>query len=510
MFKKFLTVSGFTALSRLTGFLRDFVMAFVLGAGMASDAFMAAFRLPNTFRSIFGEGAFNNAFVPRFARLNTAEGRDKAAEFADDIYSWQMAAQLFLLAVAFLAMRQIVLVLAPGFSDHPGQMELTVRLSQITFPYLIMTVSSVQLSAMLNAVGRFAAGAAWSILLNLTMMATLMLAGLFPSAAYAAAWGVFLGGVVQLGFIVWAAGRQALRLRVRIPRWTPQVKEFMLALGAATIGSASVPISVLVDTQLASLLPSGGLTALYYADRINQLPTGTLAIALGTVLLPEISNLLAKGEVAAANALQNRSAALGLLLTLPFVAAFFLIPDVLMAPFAHGKFDRAAAALAAQALAAYGAGIPAFVLIRSVSATFYARGDTLTPVKAVIGGAIVNIALKLILVLGFHAGVAGLAAGTAVGAWVNVASLYVLARRQKLLHLETSFLTALGPILLAAAACGAAAWGGAMLVPLPVHPSLGHDLMRLAAAGFLGALGYLAVVLPARRLLPLEALRRRR
>lgn len=507
MFKRFLTVSGFTALSRATGFLRDFVMAFVLGAGMASDAFMAAFRLPNTFRSIFGEGAFNNAFVPRFARLNTQEGRAAAAAFADEIYSWQMAAQAVLLIVALAAMRWIVLLLAPGFSGHPGQYDLTVSLSRITFPYLIMTVSSVQLSAMLNAVGKFAAAAAWSILLNVAMMVTLLLAGSFPSAAYAAAWGVFLGGVVQLSFIAWAAGRQALRLKVHIPRWTPQVKEFLLALGAATLGSASVPISVLIDTQLASLLPSGGLTALYYADRINQLPTGTLAIALGTVLLPEISNLLAKGDVKAANFLQNRSAALGLLLTLPFVAAFLLVPDAIMAPFAHGKFDRAAAHMAALALAAYGAGIPAFVLIRSVSATFYARGDTLTPVRAVVLGAVVNIALKLILVLGFHAGVEGLATGTAVGAWVNVGSLYVMARTQKLLRIEPVFWRALLPSLLAAAFAGLAAYGGLKLYA-PAHPGLGQDLLRLGVAVACALVGYLAVVIALRRRLPLAALRR--
>lgn len=510
MFKKFLTVSGFTALSRITGFLRDFVMAFVLGAGMASDAFMAAFRLPNTFRSIFGEGAFNNAFVPRFARINTAEGCEEAARFADDVYSWQIAAQLALLIAAFAAMHWIVLILAPGFSGHPGQTDLTVALSKITFPYLIMTVSSVQLSAMLNAVGKFAAGAAWSILLNVTMMVTLFLAPYFPSAAYAAAWGVFLGGVAQLLFIAVAAGRQALRLRVHIPRWTPRVKDFMLALGAATLGSAAVPISVLVDTQLASVLPSGGLTALYYADRINQLPTGTLAIALGTVLLPEISNLLAKGEFKQANFLQNRSAALGLLLTLPFVAAFFLIPDAIMSPFAHGKFDRAAAHVAALALAAYGAGIPAFVLIRSVSATFYARGDTLTPVKAIVGGAAVNIALKLILVLGFHAGVAGLAAGTAAGAWVNVGSLYALARKQKLLSVEPVFWRALPVTLLAAAVAGAGAWFGTGLITQPMHPGLMHDLMRLGIAMGLACAGYLTVVLAFRRRLPLTAMRRRR
>ncbi|MGB8601473.1 MAG: murein biosynthesis integral membrane protein MurJ [Rhizomicrobium sp.] len=504
MFKRLLTVSGFTALSRLTGFLSSMVMAYVLGAGMASDAFMAAFRLPNTFRSIFGEGAFNNAFLPRYAAINTREGAVEAARFADEIYSWQIAAQLFLLVVAMVAMRWIIAILAPGFSAHPGQAELAAELSRITFPYLIMTVSSVQLSAMLNAVGKFAAAAAWSILLNLTMMACLFGASWFPSAAHAAACGVFIGGVVQLAFIATAAARQTLRLHIRLPRWTPRVKEFLLALGSATVGSASVQISVFIDTVIASFLPIGGLTALYYADRINQLPTGTLAIALGTVLLPEMANLLAKGDRAGADAAQNRSAALGLLLTLPFVAVFFLIPDVIMrALFAHGHFDAAAAQLSAMALAGYGVGLPAFVLIRSVSATFYARGDTNSPMRATLLAFAVNIALKFVFVWGFGLGVAGIALGTAIGAWINVTSLVVMARRQSLITIGPVFTRSLIPSVLAAVVAGAGAWAGALLGHYVAAAGLWHDLSALFGAIVLSVAGYLVVVAVFRHRLPL-------
>lgn len=508
MFKRLLTVSGFTALSRLTGLMRDFIMAYVLGAGIASDAFMAAFRLPNTFRSIFGEGAFNNAFLPRFARINTAEGEDAAARFADEIYSWQVVVQLVLLVAALIAMRWIVLIMAAGFSARPDQLSLAVDLSRITFPYLIMTVSSVQLSAMLNAVGKFAAAAAWSILLNLTMMVTLALSHWFPAPAYAAAWGVVLGGVVQLGFIGIAAARQSLHLRIRVPRWSPAVKDFFWAFGAATIGSASVPISVLIDTQIASFLPAGNLTALYYADRINQLPTGTLAIALGTVLLPEISNLLAVGKAEQANAVQNRSGALGLLLTLPFVAAFFAIPEAIVAPFAHGKFDMSAAHTVAVALEAYGIGIPAFVLIRSVSATFYARGDTLTPARATLWAFAVNVALKFVFVLGFNMGVAGIALGTAAGAWVNLGQLFFLARKQKLLSLTPLFTRSLLPTLLAAAVTGVGAFYGQQIASLFLpHHGMAFDMARIVIAMIAGGVPYLAVIVLFRRALPLAKVR---
>lgn len=509
MFKRLLTVSGFTALSRLTGFLSSMVMAYVMGAGPASDAFMAAFRFPNTFRSVFGEGAFNNAFLPRYAAINTTQGQAEAQRFADEIYSWQIVAQLFLLAVALLAMRWIIAIIAPGFSAQPGQAELAAELTRITFPYLIMTVSSVQLSAMLNARGKFAAAAAWSILLNLTMMVCLFLASWFPSAAHAAACGVFIGGVVQLAFIAAAAARQSLHLRIRLPRWTPRVKEFMAALGSATIGSASVQISVFIDTVLASFLP-GALTALYYADRINQLPTGTLAIALGTVLLPEMSNLLAKGDRAGADAAQNRSAALGLLLTLPFVAVFFLIPDVIMrALFAHGHFDVAAAHLSAMALAAYGIGLPAFVLIRSVSATFYARGDTNSPMRATLIAFTVNVMLKFLFVWGMGMGVAGIALGTAAGAWINLIGLVVMAQRQHLISIGPVFRRSLVPSVLAAIVAGGGAWAGAQLGLTFVSVRMWQDVAALSGAVLLSITLYMLVVFLFRHQLPVPGRRRR-
>ena len=238
----------------------------------------------------------------------------------------------------------------------------------------------------------------------------------------------FAAGILQLLFIVWAASRSGLTLRISWPRWTKDVREFMGALGAATFGSASVQIGLFVDTLIASFLPSGDLTALYYADRINQLPMGTLGIAIGTVLLPEMSMRLARDDRAGADEAQNRAAALGLYLTLPFVAAFFAIPAIIMRGlFAHGAFHLQAADISADALMAYGVGLPAFVLVRCVSPAFYARGDTATPVRATIASVAVNVALKFALVWGFHFGAVGIALGTSVAAWVNVGVLVYMA-----------------------------------------------------------------------------------
>ncbi len=506
MFKRLLSVGGFTLLSRVTGFFRDVLMASVLGKGALSDAFLVAFRFPNYFRAIFGEGTLNPAFLPRYAALHAKGKHEEAARFGDDVYSWQILTQAIVLIAALAAMPWLVRLLAPGFVNQPGQVELATTLSRITFPYLILTVVVVQLSAMLNAIEKFWAAAAWSNFLNLAMIATLLLTPWFPNAAYAAAWGVLLGGVTQLAFMLWAAARDGVVLHLHLPHWTPEIKEFFVAVGAVTFGTASVTISPFVDTIIASLLPSGSLTALYYGDRINQLPLGVLGLALGTVLLPEMSTRLAKGDVAGSDAAQNRAASLALLLALPFVLVFLFIPDTIMrAIFAHGAFNREAAAQAAVALMAYGIGLPAMVLVRITASTFYARHDTGTPARATVTSIASNIAIKLVLVLGFHLGIEGIALGTAIGAWVNVGMLTWYGRRKGLLHVQPSFRRALFPIVLAAAAAGAGAWGGATLAAmgLQLHSHSLSDLVSLLAAGVVGCAGYGVVVLVFRRRLPI-------
>jgi len=508
MFRRLLSVGGFTLLSRITGFARDALLAWTLGSGILSDAFFVAFLFPNYFRAIFGEGTINPAFLPRYAALHAKGEKAAAAKFANDVFSWQMAAQILLLALATIFMPTIIRILAPGFASNPEQFALTVGLARVTFPYLILTLVAVQLSAMLNAIDRFWAAAAWSNLLNLSMIATLIAWHWFPNAAYAAAWGVLAGGVAQLIFIVWAGAREGLWLRLSWPRWTPEIKEFFVAFAAVTVGAASVVIAPFIDTILASYLPVGSRTALYYADRINQLPLGVLGIALGTVLLPEMSARLARGDNSGSSAAQNRSAATSLLLTLPFMAAFIAIPGTIMrAVFVHGAFDAGAARLAALALAAYGVGLPAMALVRIVASTFYARHDTITPARATVTALASNIILKLLFVWGLHLGVAGLALGTALGAWINVGILTWFGRSRALLAIESIFVRALPPALLAALATGAGAWAGARLGEgaMPGHYG---DVAALIGALICASLGYGAALLLFRDRLPLGRLAR--
>src|SRR5271154_661820 len=496
MFKRLLSVGGFTLLSRITGFLRDMLMAWYLGKGVLSDAFIVAFLFPNYFRSIFGEGTLNPAFLPRYAALWAKGEKNAAALFADRVFSWQMSVQFVVLILAMAFMPTLMLVLAPGFADNPGQLQLTVELARITFPYLILTLVAIQISAMLNAIEKFWAAAAWSNFQNLGMIATLLASHWFPNAAYAAAWGLLLGGFAQLFFMLWAGGRDGISLRLTWPRWTPEIKEFFVALGAVTVGATSYLIAPFIDTVIASLLPVGSRTALYYADRINQLPLGVLGIALGVVLLPEMSSRLALGDRAGSDSAQNRSAAMSLLLTLPFMAAFVAIPDTIVrAIFQHGAFDKDAAALSAIALATYGVGLPAMAMTRIFQATFYARHDTGTPARITVTAIAVNIALKFLLVWGFHLGIAGIALGTSLGAWTNVGLLALVGHRRGLLKLDGGFWGSLIPSALAGLATAAVAystvrWGGQALHAVPFRQVV---LLGLAIAA--SGIAYGAVVL---------------
>ena len=520
MFKRLLSFGSLTLLSRITGFIRDILMASILGHGALSDAFVGvAFKFPNYFRAVFGEGTINPAFLPRYAALRAKGENDSAARFGNEVYSWQMVTQLALLIVALAAMPWILRVIAPGFTARPEQLQLATALSRITFPYLLLTVVAVQLSAMLNANDKFWASAAWSNFLNLTMIGALFAAPWFPNAAYAVAWGVLAGGVLQWVFIVWAAARHGLRLKFRWPRWNAEIKEFFVAVGAVTVGTASITLSPFIDTILASLMATGSMTALYYADRTNQLPLGVLGIALGTVLLPEMSTRLAKGDVAGSDAAQNRAAATTLLLTLPFLAVFLAVPATIMsAIFAHGAFNRAAAELSATALAAYGLGLPAMVLVRIVASTFYARHDTATPARATVTSILSNIAVKVLLVFVFNFGVAGIALGTAFGAWVNVGMLTWFSRRAGLLKIDKGFRRAVVPAVLAGLAAGigayvGAAWANAFPVTSGVRLWFVHlsaatfkDELALAMAIVIGCIAYGATVLMLRRRLPLSRL----
>src|SRR5579872_6495598 len=428
MFKKILTVGGYTLLSRLTGFLRDIMLAAILGAGPAADAFFVAFRLPNHFRAIFAEGAFNAAFIPAYARIRTQDGKDAAALFGDRIFTLLLATQVVLLALALVFTPQVIDVLAPGFSREPQQFALAVSLTRVTFPYLLLITLVTLWGGILNALHRFAAAAAAPILLNIAMIATLAASKLFGGAAFAAAFGVLISGVLQALLVGGDTARAGVFTGFRALRLDSDVRRFFAALLPATIGSAGTQLALFADTIIASFLTTGAISALYYADRIDQLPIGVIGIAVGTVLLPEMTQRIAAGDHAGARSAQNRAIEFALLLAVPCIVAFLIVPDIIMRGlFMRGRFTSGDADAAALTLMAYTVGLVPFVLIRSVVAPFLARGDTFTPMKAALIGTAVNIAFKVAL-MGSLAQV-GLALATAIGAWINFVLVLFWAAR---------------------------------------------------------------------------------
>ncbi|MGO9357771.1 MAG: murein biosynthesis integral membrane protein MurJ [Xanthobacteraceae bacterium] len=494
MLGRIFTVGGYTLLSRLTGFARDIMLAAILGAGPMADAFFVALRLPNHFRAIFAEGAFNAAFVPAYAHVHGEEGEAAARLFSDRIFTLLFGSQVVLLAVAWVFMPQAMSLLAPGFTDDPAQRQLAIELTRITFPYLLLITLVTLYGGILNVMHRFASAAAAPIFLNLSMMATLALAAWFPGAGHAAAWGVLISGVLQYFLLAGDVARQGVLPNFAPLRLDRDVRAFFAALGPATLGSMGTQVALFADTIIATFLPAGALSALYYADRLNQLPIGVIGIAIGTVLLPDMSRRLTSSDHAGAMAAQRRAFEFTLLFSVPFVAAFLAVPGTLMrAMFARGAFTRADAAAAAATLAAYAVGLIPFVLIRSAVATFYARKDTATPVKAALTGVAINVALKIALV-GALAQV-GLALATAVGAWVNLLLVIGFAVRAGYLEFDKALRLSLAKFAVTGLGLAAVLWAVDHLVPaLLLNVAHLRDELALGTLVLAGAIAYAAAV----------------
>jgi putative peptidoglycan lipid II flippase len=430
MVRGILTVGGWTMASRLLGFARDILIAAMLGAGPVADAFFVANRLPNLFRRLFGEGAFNAAFVPAFAGILESEGRAEAASFAGQAAS-VMAFWLFgltLLAEAF--MPQVLAVIAPGFSDIPAKFHLAVTLSRIAFPYMPLICLTALVSGVLNGLDRFAAAAAAPIVYNLTSIAFMLgLAGVVPTEGHALALGVSVSGVLQLGLVLWAARRAGMALPLPRPRLTPRVRLLLRRMTPGLLGAGVTQLNLSIDVIIGSLLPPGTVSVLYYADRVNQLPLGTIGAAVGTALLPTLSRQVAGGAPREAVTTLNRAIEYALLLTLPASLALIVCDVPIIAVlFGRGAFTPGTVLKSAQALAAYGIGLPAFVLVKVLVPAFFARGDTTVPVRIGIGAVLLNLALNLAFMRPLQH--LGPPLASAVAAWANVAALALVLHRR--------------------------------------------------------------------------------
>ena len=423
-------IGGWTMLSRVTGLVREMLVARYLGAGWIADAFFVAFRLPNLFRSLFAEGAFNPAFVPLFAGKLESEGREAAHLFAEQCLSVLTWTLLLFVSLVEIAMPWAMLVLAPGFGDMPGKLELATEFSRITFPYLLF-ISMVSLqSGVLNALGRFAAAAGTPVLLNVTAIAVLVgLAPYLPTPGHAMSWGVFASGIVQFAWLVYSVRVAGMPLRPRWPRLTPEVKLMLQRVVPGALGAGIYQLNLTINTMIASNLDNGAVSYLNYAERLNQLPLGVVGVAIGTALLPLLSRQLRAGETVAARDSQNRAMEFGLLLTLPAAAGLIVIAHPIVSVlFERGSFTAIDTVAVSRALMALACGLPAFVLVKVLTPGFFAREDTRTPVRIAMVSMALNIILNLALI--HWLGYLGMAVSTTIAAWVNVAALIgSLARR---------------------------------------------------------------------------------
>jgi putative peptidoglycan lipid II flippase len=471
MLKSVLTVGGWTMASRVLGFIRDMLMAALIGAGPVADAFFVANKLPNLFRRLFGEGAFNAAFVPEFSGLLATDGPDAARRFAQEAIAVMTFWLGGLTILGEIFMPQIMHVLAPGFAADPEKFALTVDLARITFPYLMLICLAALLSGALNGMEHFAAAAAAPVLYNLFAIAALLgLTPFVPTVGHAAAWGVSASGVVQLVMLVWAVHRAGMPLRIPRPRLTPKVRLLLRRMAPGLIGAGAAQLNQAVDLIIASLLPAGTVSLLYYADRIQQLPLGVIGIAVGTALLPMLSRQVRGGDVTAALTSLNRAIEYALFLTLPAALALTVSAfPIMWVLFGRGAFTIDTARLASQSLAAYAIGLPAVVLLKVLAPAAFARGDTALPVK--IG--IVTLAVNFLLNIVFNAGALapgsiagslpklehiGPALATSIASTFNVVALGIALRRRRHFVADTELLRRLPRMALAAAAMGLTLW----------------------------------------------------
>ena len=445
--------------------------------------------------------------MPQFSGRLAAEGEASAKRFAVEVLSVLVTVLFVFVTLLQIFMPLLMYVFAPGFADQPVKFNLAIELSRLTFPYLLFISLVSLLGGVLNSLGRFAAAAATPIVLNLALIGALLGATPFlPTPGHALAWGVAAAGIGQFLWMVIACQRAGVQLYLPRPRFTPAVKRMLRLMVPGAIGAGVVQINLLIDTMIASILPTGAVSFLYYADRINELPVGVIGIAVGTALLPVLARQIRTGEEAAAHYSMNRALEFALFLTVPAAAALIVIAEPVIAVlFQRGAFGAHEAAATGDALKAFSLGLPAYVLVKVLGPGFFAREDTATPVKIAIVCVVANVAVSLTLIQ-FLAHV-GIALATATTAWLNAGMMWSILHRRGHYAIDARLRTRAIRILAAAAGMAGALWVG-LIVLDPWLVSRGP--VRWIALGVLvagGALVYGALVLALRAAEPADIAR---
>jgi len=429
LLRALLAVSSLTMVSRVLGYARDFFIARVFGAGLLTDAFFVAFKIPNLLRRLFAEGAFSQAFVPLLAeQKNRNEG--EARSLIDAAATLLFLALVLAAALGMAAAPLIVYVTAPGFAAQPEKFELTVQLLRITFPYIVF-ISLVALAAgILNTWNRFSVPALTPALLNVSfIVGAAFFADYFDPPVLVLAWAVFAGGALQLGFQIPFLMKMNLLPRWRLDLRHPGVRRLLLLMAPAAFGVSVSQVSLLINQIFASFLQTGSVSWLYYADRLMELPAGVLGVALGTILLPSLSRYHAAANQAEYGRLLDWGLRVTVLLAVPAAAALAVLALPLIATlFQYGRFGEADAWMTRQALVAYSIGLVGMILVKILAPGFYARQDIATPVKIGLVTLVAIQAMNLAFIGPLKH--AGLALAIGLGACLNAALLYRFLRKK--------------------------------------------------------------------------------
>ena len=425
LFRSFFTVSFYTFLSRVLGFIRDILIARYLGSTIITDTFFVAFRIPNYVRSVIAEGAYSAALIPVLSGLvlNKTDNRE-ASDFVENTTSILFLFTLFLTIIFFFGMPFIIQVLAPGFTNNKEAFELAVYFGKITFPYIIFISLTAHFAAVINVHEHFAAGAFAPAILNLSFILSLFfLTPYVTTAGHALSYGVLIGGVLQFLYL-YRAVLNFYRPRIQIPVLNEKVKKFFILFLPGVIGSGVIQLNIVIGTIIASFLPIGAISHIYYADRLNQLPLALFGIALGIVLLPSLSKAIKQSDTDKAHNIQNRSIEFSLLISLPSsIGLFILAEPIIHTLFERGAFVEEDTFYTSKVLSYFALGLPAYILIKVLVACYFAREDTKTPLYISIISVICNVVLSLLLIGSMRE--MGIALATAISAWVNTLLLFL-------------------------------------------------------------------------------------
>lgn len=489
LLKSLAAVSSLTMVSRVLGFVRDTIMARIFGAGVATDAFVVAFKLPNLLRRIFAEGAFSQAFVPILAEYKSQRGDEAARTFVAYVSGLLTLVLALVTALGVLAAPWVVWISAPGFADDAQRFELTSSLLRVTFPYILLISLSSLAGAILNTWNRFAVPAFVPTLLNLSMIFfAVFLTPYFDPPVMALGWAVLAGGLLQLLYQLPHLRKIGMLVLPRLNLRDSGVWRVMRQMGPAILGVSVAQVSLIINTAFASFLPTGSVSWMYYADRLMELPTGVLGVALGTILLPALSKTHALGDRGEYSRLLDWGLRLCLLLALPCALALAIIAEPLTASlFQYGAFSAHDAAMTQRALIAYSIGLVGLILIKILAPGFYARQNIRTPVRIAIFILVVTQLMNLAFVVPLQH--AGLALAISLGACLNAGLLYWQMRKQRMFDLQPGWLPFLVKLVVAVGVMCGVLFAGIQLLP---GWDQGDMLVRLARLGVLVAAGVLA------------------